>query len=145
MFVQLFVTPWMVTCQAPLSMEFSRWEYCGLPFPPPGDLPNPEIKVTSLACPALASGFFTAEPPEKHGTLAGTDKTLDSGGSFLPIYTRTLSTWSLQHGSQTCYIVTEAPISKYSQRQVNIFCLLRPGPENVHHIPSAIFCWSKQF
>ena len=37
--VPLFATPWMVTCQAPLSMEFSRQEYCGgLPFLSPGDL-----------------------------------------------------------------------------------------------------------
>ena len=42
--VQLFVTPWTVACQAPLSMEFSKQEYwSGLPFPTPGDLPNPGI------------------------------------------------------------------------------------------------------
>ena len=50
----------------PLSMEFPRQDYwSGLPFPSPGDLPNPEIK---LAFPALAGGFFTTEPPEKHWT-----------------------------------------------------------------------------
>ena len=44
------MTPWTVTCQAPLSMEFSRQEYCsGLPFPIPGDLPNPGIKPGSPA------------------------------------------------------------------------------------------------
>ena len=43
--------------------EFSRQEYgSGLPFPPPGDLPSPEIEPMS---PALAGGFFTAEPPGK--------------------------------------------------------------------------------
>ena len=42
--IQLFVTPWTVTHQAPLSMGFSRPEYwCGLPFPPPEDLPNAGI------------------------------------------------------------------------------------------------------
>ena len=52
-------TPWTVTCQAPLSMEFSRQEYCsGLPFPSPGDLPNLGIKPTSFASPTLACGFF---------------------------------------------------------------------------------------
>ena len=57
--VQLFGTPWTVTHQAPLSMEFSRQEYWrGLSFPPPGDLPDPEIKPPSLASPALAGGFF---------------------------------------------------------------------------------------
>ena len=46
--------------QAPLSMGFPRQEYwSGLPFPPPGDLPHPGVEPTS---PALAGGFFTAEP-----------------------------------------------------------------------------------
>ena len=58
--VQLFVTPWTVACQAPLSMGFSRQEYwSGLPCPPPGDLPKPGFKVESLISPALAGGFFT--------------------------------------------------------------------------------------
>ena len=58
--VQLFVTLWTVACQASLCMGFSRQEYCsGLPCPPPGDLPNPGIKATSLMSPALAGGFFT--------------------------------------------------------------------------------------
>ena len=60
--VWFFVTPQTVARQAPLSMGFSRQEYWGsLPFPPPGDLPNPEIKPTSPASCALASGFFTTE------------------------------------------------------------------------------------
>ena len=55
--VQLFAAPWTVAHQAPLSMGFPRQEYwSGMPFPSPGDLPNPGIKPTS---PALASGFFT--------------------------------------------------------------------------------------
>ena len=42
--------PWTVACQAPLSMGFSRQEYwSGLPFPSPGDLPNPEIEPGSPA------------------------------------------------------------------------------------------------
>ena len=46
--------------QGPLSMEFSRQEYwSGLPFPPPGGLPNPGIEPVSLATAALAAGFFT--------------------------------------------------------------------------------------
>ena len=57
--VQLFVAPWAVAHQAPLSMEFSRQEYwSGLSFPTPGDLPDPGIKPLSLASPALAGGFF---------------------------------------------------------------------------------------
>ena len=43
-------TPWTVACQAPLSMGFPRQEYWrGLPFPPPGDLPNPGIEPMSPA------------------------------------------------------------------------------------------------
>ena len=52
--------------QAPLCMAFSRQEsWSGLPFPPPGDLPNPGIKPTSSASAALAGRFFTTEPPGK--------------------------------------------------------------------------------
>ena len=61
--VQLFVSPWTVAHQAPLSMEFSRQDYwSGLLFPPPGDPPYPGIEPASLASPAspaLVSGFFT--------------------------------------------------------------------------------------
>ena len=57
--VPLFVAPWTVTHQAPLSMGFPRQEYwSGLPFPSPGNLPDPGIESTSLAPPALAGGFF---------------------------------------------------------------------------------------
>ena len=46
--VRLFATPWTVAYQAPLSMGFSRQEYwSGLPFPPPGDLPDPGIEAAS--------------------------------------------------------------------------------------------------
>ena len=48
--VWLFMTPWTVVYQAPLSMGFSRQEYwSGLLFPPPRDLPNPGIKLMSPA------------------------------------------------------------------------------------------------
>ena len=46
-----FVTPWTVPSQAPLSMEFSRQEYwSGLPFPTPGDLPDPGIEPGDKTC-----------------------------------------------------------------------------------------------
>ena len=62
--VWLFVTPWTVAHHAPLSMEFSRQEYwSGLPFPTPGDLPNPESKPTSPAFFVLAGGFFKSPFP----------------------------------------------------------------------------------
>ena len=53
------VTPCTVAHQAPLSMEFSRQEYwSGLPFPSPGDLPDPGIKPKVLISPSLTGGFF---------------------------------------------------------------------------------------
>ena len=52
--------PWIVAGQAPLSVEFSRQEYWKrLPFPFPGDLPDPRIQPVS---PTLAGRFFTTEP-----------------------------------------------------------------------------------
>ena len=58
--VLLFATPWAVAHQAPLSMGFSRQEYwSGLPYPPPGDLPDPGIKPMSIQSPALAGRFIT--------------------------------------------------------------------------------------
>ena len=48
--VQLFVTPWTVVRQAPLSMRFSRHEYwSGLPFPPPGNLPDQGLNPSLLS------------------------------------------------------------------------------------------------
>ena len=59
--VQLFVIPWTVAYQAPPPMGFSRQEYwSGLPFPPPGDLPDPGIEPWSHAFQADA---LTSEPP----------------------------------------------------------------------------------
>ena len=59
-------TPWTVALQAPLSMWFSRQEYWNrLPFPSPGDLPDPGIEPTSLVSPPLAGRFFTTMPPGK--------------------------------------------------------------------------------
>ena len=61
--VRLFVTPWTVAYQAPLSMGFSRQEcWRGLPFPSPGDLPDPGIKPGS---PALQADALPSEPPGK--------------------------------------------------------------------------------
>ena len=61
--VRLFLTPWIVAHQSLLSMGFSRQEYWGgLPFPAPGDLPDPGIEAMSPISPALAGGFFTTAP-----------------------------------------------------------------------------------
>ena len=61
--VQLFMTPWTVAYEAPPTMRFSRQEYwSGLPFPSPGDLPNPGIEP---GCPALQADALPSESPRK--------------------------------------------------------------------------------
>ena len=63
--VRLFATPWTIAYQAPPSMGFSRQQcWSGLPFPSPGDLPNPGIEPQS---PALWADALPSEPPEKPG------------------------------------------------------------------------------
>ena len=66
--VQLFATPWTVTCQTPLSMGFSRQEYWrGLPCPSPGHLPDPGIEPT-LSC--LLHWQAVSYPQSHRGSLA---------------------------------------------------------------------------
>ena len=61
--VQFCVISRTVTHQAPLSTGFSRQEYwSGLPFPPPGHLPDPRTEPVSPASPALADRLFTTVP-----------------------------------------------------------------------------------
>ena len=61
--VRLFATPCTIAHQAPLSMTFPRQEYwIELPFPSPGDLPDPGIKPESGG---LAGGFFITKLPGK--------------------------------------------------------------------------------
>ena len=58
--VLLFMTLWTVAHQAPLSIAFSRQEcWNGLPYPPPGHLPNPEIESASLMSPTFSSVQFS--------------------------------------------------------------------------------------
>ena len=73
-----FVTPWTAARQAPLSMGFSRQEYwSGLPFPSPGDLPDPGIEPGS---PVLAGGFLTTVTP------GGLVKTLIERDTWTPMF-----------------------------------------------------------
>ena len=78
-YVRLFATPWTVAHQAPLSMEFSRQQYwSGLPFPTPGDLPDPGIKLACPPSPTLPVVFL----PLHH--LGSLGKSLNLAGlSFL--------------------------------------------------------------
>ena len=67
--VRLFATPWTVAYQASRSMGFSRQEYWnGLPFPSPGDLPNPGIEPGS---PALQTDALPSEPLGKPTVKTG--------------------------------------------------------------------------
>ena len=66
--VRLFATLWTVAFQALPSMGFSRQEHwSGLPFPSPGDLPDPGIEPRS---PALEADALTSEPPGKPGIIS---------------------------------------------------------------------------
>ena len=63
--IALFATSWTVALQAPQSMGFSRQErWSGVPFPSPGDLPDPGIEPRS---PALQADALTSEPPVELG------------------------------------------------------------------------------
>ena len=67
-----FETPWTIDHQVLLSIGFPRQAYwSGLPFPSPGDLPDPGIEPRS---PALAGGFLTPEPPGKPSYMWGCSK-----------------------------------------------------------------------
>ena len=71
--VRLFLTPGTVACQAPQSRGFSRQEYCnGLPFPTPGDLPDPGNEPMPLMSLALAGRFFATVPPWEAHIISST-------------------------------------------------------------------------
>ena len=84
---QLFAIPWTIACQASLSIEFSRQEYwSGLPFPSPGDLPDPGVEPGS---PTLQADSLPSEPPEKppyctKSELTGLDTTQPTSSSGSP-------------------------------------------------------------
>ena len=78
--LQLFVIPWTVDCQVPLSMGFSRQGYwSGLPCPPPRDLPDPGIETGSPASPALQTDFFTSCATREIPIQPSKGKSLDTG------------------------------------------------------------------
>ena len=103
----LFATLWTVVCQVPLSMGFSRQEYCsGLPFPPTWDLPEPGIELLSLMSPALAGGFFTSSTTWE--ALTGKVKQLDEeipkalpcwSVTILPLGRQQILSWCVHHGN----------------------------------------------
>ena len=89
-------TPCTVAGQAPLSMGFLRKEYwSSLPFPTPGEFPDPEIESVSLVSPALASRFFTTEPPGN--SMANTSVQIS-----LSVMSDSLQPHELQHARTPC-------------------------------------------
>ena len=75
--VQLFGIPWTVAHQAPPSMGFSRQEYwSGLPFPSPGNLPDPGIKPKS---PTLQADALTSESPGMYKFILRVASQVSSG------------------------------------------------------------------
>ena len=106
-----FVTPRIVACQAPLSMDFSRQEYwSGLPFPSPRDLPDPGIEPTS---PTLAGRFFTSEPPEKLNLKLSQSKNFDGKGGKN-------KTYFLTHRADPHYAkTTEKEVCKNEEQSIS--------------------------
>ena len=95
-------TPGTIARQAPLSMVFPRQEHwSGLPFPPPGDLPDPKMEPTPSASPALAGGFFTPEPLGKPRSPRGkTEVWLPKKLPIRSLYTAVLSQHALCMSSE---------------------------------------------
>ena len=103
------VTLWIIACQAPLSVGFSRQEFwSSLPFPSPGD-PNPGIEPASLVSPALAIGFFTTST-----TCSCLENPRDGGAWWAAVYGVAQSWTRLKRLSSTSSSTTwEAYILSY--------------------------------
>ena len=85
--VWLFLTQWTTACQAPLSMGFSRQEYwSGLPFPSPGDLPDPEIEFKSPVLQADSSPSETPGKPHTWKRMTSKQKGPDEGNPGCEIH-----------------------------------------------------------
>ena len=113
--IQLFVIPWTVACQAPLSMAFSRQEYwSGLPFPPPGDFSNPGIEPSSPVSPALQADSLLLSHRESPENL--------SNGSMR----RHVRGCSFQH----CLWKPDSPPDKGTSRMRQVYVMEHCGSYN---------------
>ena len=99
--VQLFVTPWTVARQAPLSVGFSRQEHwSGLPCPPPRDLPNPGIEPRSTA---LQADSLPSEPPGRPYQFINTENRRQNiRTALVPNASGTFSFLSRRQGAHFC-------------------------------------------
>ena len=112
--VLFFATPWTVAHQAPLSMGFFRQEcWSGLPFPPPGDLPDPGIEPMSLSSPTLADDYLPLAPPGKPFTQ---DRSIEfrAGGNWGIVVCPVLTERRPRHGG----ILVACPASSGLQAAV---------------------------
>ena len=131
--VQLFVTPWTVACQAPLSIGQECWSW--LLFPPPGDLPDQGTEPESLTSPALAGGFLTTsttwekEMAAPSSILAwGIPGTEEPGGLLSVGLPRVGHDWS----DLACRHALEKEMSTHS----SVFAWRIPGTEEPGGLPS---------
>ena len=139
-------TPWTVALQAPLSMGFPRHKYwSGLPFPPPGDLPNPGIKPVS---PALAGRFFTMSllGSPRYPLLLWVGPHAQKGPQPLA------KTWGLPHcGDGTpalaawapdlSFTLARPPVSWSKGRRVGLHCPPGPAPPSPAGTSAAASPW----
>ena len=117
--VRLFATPWTVAYQALPSMGFSRQEYWSvLPFPSPGDLPNPGIEPGS---PALQADALPSEPPGKPESQPGASINPLVDMLHSPLQSQTSKTSSFSHfkSPRLCLLLYLSPAS--SRRAFSVF------------------------
>ena len=134
--VWLFATTWTVAHQVPPSMGFSRQEYWSeLPFPSPGDLPNPGIKARS---PSLQADDLWSEPPWKPCKIVSIYRSFISLGRFIPKY-------FILFTAVVNEIVSLISLSVFSllvYRNARDFCVLILYPATIHWLALIIFWWS---
>ena len=137
--IPLFETPWTVLCQACFSVRgISQAEYwSGLPFPPPGDLPDPGTEPGS---PALAGGFFKTEPPGKPSVYFAyylSDCVYYSCGSGSLLNLRKIQTNAIS----TCIVEISQSPEKFMRSKASWF---RLSAKKISHLISLVFCFSLQ-
>ena len=114
--VWLSATPWTVARQAPLSMGFPRQEYwSGLPFPTPGDLPDPGVEPASAA---LAGRFFTTAPPGKPWWVLTTRCFHDGQQERSTYHTTAL----ISHASKVMNKILQARLQQYVNQELPFCC-----------------------
>ena len=126
-------TLWTVAHQALLPMGFSRQKYwSGLLCPPPGDLPDPEIKPMSLIFPALAGGFFTLMLPGKLCICIKLNQKLTQHGKLTSCYSVTklcptfATPWTAAH---------QAPLSSSMSQSLLKFMSIESVMLSNHSLP----------